>query len=129
MSSGSVIIEYELFDLVWRDKCVVKDWCDALIVPVPKKGNFKLCDNWRGISLLDVVEEVLGRIVQDRLRLVAEDVLPDSQCRFRTGRGCIDMIFLQGKGAPVRLVILYVHLRKVCDLVSHTALWRGWRFL
>ena len=35
---------------------------------------------------------------------MAEDVLPDSQCRFRTGRGFIDMIFLQGKGAPIGLV-------------------------
>lgn len=33
MSSGPVIVKYELFDLIWRDKR------DAVIVPVPKKGN------------------------------------------------------------------------------------------
>jgi len=33
---------------------VFKDWRDALIVPVPKKGDLLSCDNWRGISLLDV---------------------------------------------------------------------------
>ena len=27
---------------------------DALIVPIPKKGDLSLCDNWQGISLLDV---------------------------------------------------------------------------
>jgi len=27
---------------------------DALIVSVPKRGNLQSCDNWRGISLLDV---------------------------------------------------------------------------
>ena len=84
----------ELFDSVWRDECIVRDWCNALIVPIPKKGNLKVCDNWRGISLLDVVGKVLGRVVQDRLKLIAEDVLPDSQCGFRAGRGCIDMIFV-----------------------------------
>ena len=47
-----------------------------------------------GISLLDVVGKVLGRIIQDRLKLVAEDVLPDTQCGFRAGRGCTDMIFV-----------------------------------
>ena len=67
-----------MFGLVWSDGCVVGDWCNALIMPVPKKGNLKLCDNWRGISLLDVVGKLLGRIVQERLKLVAEDVLPDS---------------------------------------------------
>ena len=54
-------------------------------MPVPKKGNLRLCDNWRGISLLDVVGKVLGRIIQDRLRLVAEDVLPESQCGLELG--------------------------------------------
>ena len=82
MSGGPVIIDklLELCVLVWRDGCVVRDWCNALIKPVPKKGNLKSCVNWRGISLLDVVGKVLGRIIQDRLKLVVEDALPDSKC-------------------------------------------------
>jgi len=28
---------------------VFKDWRDALIVPVPKKGDLQSCDNWWGI--------------------------------------------------------------------------------
>ena len=31
---------------------MVGDWKDAEIVPIPKKGDLKHCDNWRGISLL-----------------------------------------------------------------------------
>ena len=38
----------ELFTLVWRGGCVVGYWCNALIVPITKKFNLKLCDNWRG---------------------------------------------------------------------------------
>ena len=30
---------------------------DAILVPIPKKGDISSCDNWRGISLLDVVGE------------------------------------------------------------------------
>jgi len=33
-------------------------------------------------------------VIQDRLKLIAKDVLPDSQCEFRTSRGCIEMIFV-----------------------------------
>ena len=41
-------------------------WRDALVVPaVPKKGDLTMCDNWRGISLLDVPRKLLGRIVQE----------------------------------------------------------------
>ena len=46
-------------------------------MPIPKKGNLKVCDNWRGVSLLDVVGKVVGRVIQDRLKLIAENVLPD----------------------------------------------------
>ena len=36
MSGGPVIVEklVELFALVWRDGCVVRDWCNTLIVSV-----------------------------------------------------------------------------------------------
>ena len=44
-----------------------KDSRDALIVPVPKKGDLRSCDNWRGISLLDVVGKIFARIIQDNL--------------------------------------------------------------
>ena len=30
------------------------EWRDALLVPVPKTGDLS-CDNWQGISLLDVM--------------------------------------------------------------------------
>ena len=60
-------------------------------MPIPKKGDLSNCDNWRGISLLDVVGKV---IVQDRLQQLAEEELPESQCGFRKGRGCTDMTFV-----------------------------------
>ena len=79
-----------LLDLVhtaWRDKCVPKDWVDAVLEPIPKKGDLSNCDNWRGIPLLDVVGKVIARILQDRLQQLAEEELPESQCGFCMGRG------------------------------------------
>ena len=59
------------------------------------------CDNWWGISLLDVMGKVFTKVIPMRLQKVAEEVLADSQCGFRAGRGCRDMIFFpaaQGEG-------------------------------
>ena len=70
-----------------------QDWKDAGIVPIPKKGDLRDCNNCRGISLLDVVGKLFGRISQDRLQLIAEKILSESQSGFRKGRGCINMIF------------------------------------
>ena len=41
----------ELLQEVWKEGTVVRDWKNAEIVPIPKKGDLKHCDNWRGISL------------------------------------------------------------------------------
>ena len=41
---------------IWKEKRVVRDWKDAEIIPISKKGNLQLCDNWRGI-----IVRVLGR--------------------------------------------------------------------
>ena len=65
-----------------------------MLVPIPKKGDLSNCDNWRDISLVDVVGKVIARILQDRLQQLAEEELPESQCGFRKGWGCTDMIFV-----------------------------------
>ena len=82
-----------MFRRVWECGVVHGDWRDADIVPIPKKGDLSSCDNWRGISLLDV-GKLFARLLNDRLQSLAEDVLPDSQCGFRKGRSCTDMIFV-----------------------------------
>lgn len=64
---------------IWKEGKVVGDWKDAVVVPIPKKGNLQMCDNWRGISLLDVVGKVFARIIQERLQTIAEHILPESQ--------------------------------------------------
>ena len=83
----------KLFQQVWEEGSVPSEWKDALIVPIPKKGDLSLCDNWRGISLLDVGGKLFAKTILCRLQAVAEEVLLDSQCGFRQGRGCVYMIF------------------------------------
>ena len=39
----------ELVEDVWRERRVPSDWCDAVLIPIPKKGDLSKCDNCRGI--------------------------------------------------------------------------------
>ena len=41
-----------LLRAVWKEQWVLQEWVDAILIPIPKKGNLKCCDNCRGISLL-----------------------------------------------------------------------------
>ena len=115
---------------VWEEGEAVSDWKDSEIVPIPKKGNLQLCDNWRGISLLDVVGKVFARVLQERLLAITERVLPKSQCGFRKGRGCVDMIFVarqlveKSREHETPLFVLFVDLKKAYDSIPRCALWR-----
>ena len=40
----------ELIQDMWNQGRVVSDWKDALIVPIPKKGDLQQCDNWRSTN-------------------------------------------------------------------------------
>ena len=120
----------QLMEKIWEEQTVVQDWKDAVVVPIPKKGNLNHCDNWRGISLLDVVGKLFGRILQERLQVLAESLLPESQCGFRKGRGCTDMIYVarqlleKTREHDDKLYVLFVDLKKAYDSVPRPALWK-----
>ena len=77
-----------------------------------------------------MVGKVLGRIVQGRLQVIAEKILPESQSGFRKGRGCVDMIFVarqlveKAREHGESLYVLFVDLRKAYDSVPRQALWK-----
>ena len=54
----------DLVHTVWREGKASKDWVDVMLIVILKKGNLSKCDNWQGISILDVVGKLVGRILQ-----------------------------------------------------------------
>ncbi|BHF68704.1 hypothetical protein SprV_0301174300 [Sparganum proliferum] len=84
-----------LFHEMWRQGEVPQDFKDATIVHLYKrKGNRQLCDNHRGIFLLNIARKIFARILLNRLNNHLEQgLLPESQCGFRRHRGTMDMIF------------------------------------
>ena len=52
-----------------------------------------MCSNYRGISLLSAVGKVFVLILLNRLKTLAEKVLPETQCGFRPNRGTTDVVF------------------------------------
>ncbi len=116
----------ELVEDVWK---VSADWCDAVLIPIPKKGDLSRCDNWRELALLDVVGKVVARILQERLQKVAEDELPESQCGFRKGRSYTDMIFTvrqlveKSWEHTTKSFFTFIDLKKAYDSVPREAMW------
>nr|VZI49896.1 unnamed protein product [Spirometra erinaceieuropaei] len=120
------------FQEMWRQGEVPQDFKDATIEHLYKrKRNPQVCDNHRGISLLNIVEEIFARILLNRPNYHLEQgLLPESQCGFRRHRGTTDMIFaarqLQEKCQEMRthLYSTFVDLTKAFDTVNREGLWK-----
>ena len=66
---------------------------------------------------------------QERFHYIAEDILPESQCSFRKGHGCYDMMFvalqlLEKAREHQELLFIFVGLRKAYKSVSRNTLWK-----
>ena len=75
-----------------------------------------------------MIGKSFGCILQDRLQLIAEKVLPESQRGFHKGRGCVGMIFTarqlfeKSREHDDSLFALFVDLRKAYDSVCREGL-------
>ncbi|KAJ8030364.1 LINE-1 retrotransposable element ORF2 protein [Holothuria leucospilota] len=86
----------QLYQLMWKEEQLPQQFKDTTVVHIYKqKGNPQSCDNHRGISLLSFAGKTFARILLNRLLPhLKQDLLPESQCGSRAGRGTVDMIFV-----------------------------------
>jgi len=64
-----------------------QDWERSVFIPIPKKGNAKICSNYHTIALISHASKVMLKILQARLQQYVNSELPDVQSGFRKGRG------------------------------------------
>ena len=125
--AGPVFMGQLTLQTAWRTETIPEDWKNSLLVVLYKgEGPKNDCSNYRGISLLSVVGKI--RIIFKRINLhIADNVLPESQCGFRSGRGTVDMIFtirqLQEKCQKECRDLFQVFFTKAFDTVNREALW------
>ena len=112
---------HQLITNAWEVGSVPQALKDASIVTIYKKGDRTDCGNYRGISLLSIAGTIFARILLNRLSThITLEVVPETQCGFRSNRGTVDMIFclrqLQEK--------CIVDFSKAFDTVGRTGLWQ-----
>ena len=74
---------------------VPNDWMRAIIVPIHKgKGDTSECKNYREIVFLSVLGKVYGRILIKKVCNLTGELIGEKQCGFKSGRGCVDQVFV-----------------------------------
>ena len=105
-------------------------WKEAKCVPLFKKGNRKLKENYRPVSLLPVSGMVLEKVVADQIEEFFErnSLLGDFQFGFRKRRSTISELLqlfdsiLEAKDKNREIILLMYDLSAAFDTVSHQTL-------
>lgn len=119
-----------LFRRSFAEGLVPRQWKDANVSPIFKKGSRIIAANYRPVSLTSVVCKVLERLIRDRIAkyLEAENLLSTSQHGFVKGRSCttnlletLDVVTKSlADGYAVNLI--YLDFLKAFDMVPHRRL-------
>ena len=114
---------------IWQTGEWPTPWTQFLIITVPMKGNLKLCQYYRTISLISHPSKVMLRILLNRLKPQAVEITKEEQAGFRAGRGTTEQIYnlrilcekyLQHQQT---LYHVFVDFKKAFDRVWNAVLW------
>jgi hypothetical protein len=83
---------------VWASGYAPQAWKEALLVALHKKGCRLQPDNYRGITLLEVMGKVYVTVIHNRIRKHLCNQLLDAQHGFRPGSGTNGAICFTGGG-------------------------------
>ena len=130
---GEEIVDFlsKLFNRIFDCGIYPTEWSKAIVVPIFKKGDSNLPDNYRGISLINVACKCYTSILNRRLYSWMEDngVIAENQAGFRRAYSTTDQIYnlyaviqkcMSRKGQ--KLYVAFIDFKKAFDSVNHEKL-------
>ena len=86
---------FKFFTDIWENEGTTKEWNIMTLIKIYKnKGDKKICDNYRGIALLNATSKIFSRIILNRIQNLIDDYLLEIQAGFRFNRSTVDQIFV-----------------------------------
>lgn len=119
-----------VFNKCLRDGYFPKIWKQAHIVPVHKKDQKTVIENYRPISILNVLSKMLERVVHTHIYPVIAPLIPIEQHGFMKGRSTATnlSVFIDnvasGMDGGKQVDVVYTDFEKAFDRVDHIILLR-----
>ena len=122
-----------IFNCVLTEEVFPESWAIGLIKPIAiyKKGDKKMPNNYRGITLQPLIGKIFTAISRDRVETWAEDNnrLNQGQFGFRSQKCTTDALFIittiieANKRKKKPIYACFVDFQKAFDTVDHSLLW------
>ena len=118
-------------DVLHNSVMTPESWKLSIIKVLYKKGDPKLSDNYRPITLLPILYKVFSRMICARIRGKLEAAQQPDQAGFRAGYSCDDHLFTvmglveQLAEYQLPLWVCAVDFKKAFDTVEHCSLWQA----
>ena len=122
----------KLYNNIFMTGDFPEEWCESVITPIFKKGDRENPNNFRAISLVNMICKIFIHVLSSRLTVWAEtnNIIDESQGGFRGGYSTIDNVFsLQALVQKYlskrrgRFYVFYIDFLKAFDNCPHTGLW------
>ena len=126
----SILLYHAIILKIWRTKSWPIAWKRSVYIPLPKKGDLKLCSNYRTIALISHASKILLKIIQKRIERKLDEEINIVQAGFRPNRGTRDHIFnLRNILEKCReynkdLYACFIDYSKAFDCVVHKTMWK-----
>jgi hypothetical protein len=85
---------HKLIRKIWEEETLPTEWTEGIICPIYKKGDRKICSNYRPITLLNVAYKIFTVLINNKLSSIVERKLNDCQMVVRPTRSTLDNIFI-----------------------------------
>jgi len=122
----------KLFNRIFETGEYPDSWTESLIVTLHKKGDVNNTDNYRGISLQNVLSKIYCCVLVYRLNFFTQmyDKISENQGGFKSGYSTVDNAFILKslidrmlKRKRGKLYVAFVDFQKCFDTIDRTLLW------
>ena len=125
----------KLFNNVFMSGEYPESWCKGVIVPIYKnKGNIDSANNYRGITLSNVLAKIFSHILLKRINKWSDEQEKnnDNQFGFQKSKSTVDCIFvlssiiskvINGSTGNKKLYCAFIDYEKAFDKVDRYLLW------
>ena len=128
LKDDAVKVLHSICQQIWKTQQWPQDWKRSVFIPIPKKGNTKVCSNYRTIALISHASKVMLKILQARLQQYMNHELLDVQAGFIKGRETRDQIanirWIIKKARELQKNFCFIDYAKAFDCVDHNKLWK-----